>query len=158
MRVPTVNNQLLLIVLWLGLCPALKAQKTACNREVVIFLMRPSWTGATNPFGLFPVKRRVPKATPATGALKWLLAGPQKNESRRGYSGVEAEGLSIASLTIRSGIARVDFKSKKIKAWSGTLSAPRFREAVTRTLQQFPQVQQVEVWVNGDKDFYSEKG
>ena len=128
------------------------------TRPVRIYLTDPRINSPGNPFSLTPVSRRVAAAAPARPALNALLAGPNQTERAAGLRGVEGEGLRIGSLGIAGGTARVNFVSPRPKSWNGTLSAPRFREAITRTLRQFPTVQRVRVLVNGDPNFDSERG
>jgi hypothetical protein len=137
--------------------PGAHAQPSA-TRRVTIFLTNPNIDSPGNPFSLVPATRRVSAAAPARGALNALLAGPNRRERAAGLLGVEGEGLAIGALGITAGTGRVNFVSRGPKRWNGTLSAPRFREAVTRTLRQFPNVRRVQVLVNGDPNFDSQRG
>lgn len=132
--------------------------RAASTRRVSIYLTDPRIDSPRNPFSLAPVPRSVPAGAPINGALRALLAGPTARERAAGLRGVEGEGLSVGSLSVAGGTARVNFVSRRPKSWNGTLSAPRFREAVTRTLRQFSGVRSVRVSVNGNPSFDSQRG
>jgi spore germination protein GerM len=128
-------------------------------RRVNVYLW--VWEGSPlsdDPLELFPVSRLVNRAAPARPALEALLAGPTAEEQAHGILRLDTVGLSIGTLSIQNGIARVDFTSGPAHSWSGDLSPARFRLAVERTLLQFHAVQSVRVSVDGDEEFASGQG
>jgi hypothetical protein len=84
-----------------------------------------------------------------------LLAGPTAAEKRRRLRPLDAVGLTVGSLIIGDGTARVDFVSRGGKRWAGDLSPAEFRQAVERTLKQFSTVRRVAISVNGKTNFDS---
>ena len=127
--------------------------------QVRIYFYRDGAESTRNPLGLSAVTRRVNSVAPARAALEELLDGPTAAEERRGYKGLSVAEFDIGSLVIRNGTARVNFvASRTWPGWPGDLAPGRFREAVTRTLKQFPTVQRVIVSVNGDPRFDSGEG
>jgi spore germination protein GerM len=138
--------------------PAVSA-KAQRKKEVRVYLWRDSASTSANPLGVTPVKRMVDATQPARGALEALLDGPSTAEQSKGYSSLSVEELSIGRLSIKGGTASVNFVASRTWAgWPGDLAPGRFREAVTRTLKQFPTVKRVIVSVNGDKKFDSGEG
>jgi hypothetical protein len=72
---------------------------------------------------------------------------------------LSVQELDIGLLYIKQGTARVNFVASRTWAgWPGDLAPGRFKEAVIRTLKQFPTVKRVIVSVNGDTKFDSEEG
>lgn len=131
-------------------------QRTAsARRQVRVYFPRDGNPHPRDPFNLQFVVREVAAAAPARPTLEALLAGPTAEEQRRRLRALDAGGLSIGTLTIRDGAARVDFISKGNKRWAGDLSPAEFRRAVERTLKQFSTVREVTVSVNGKTDFDS---
>ena len=108
-----------------------------------------------NVLALVPVHREVSVTSPARGALEALIAGPTEDEKGRGLLAPYTEGLSIASLKIIGGTARVSFTSScaDCPRWPGDLAVWRFTEAVQRTLKQFSNVRRVIICLDGYEDF-----
>lgn len=129
----------------------------AAQASVKVFFSKPS--GGTPPphniFELTPVTRSANPTTPGRGALEALLGNVTSSEEAQGFQRLDAAGLSIGDLTIHNGTASVDFFSGGAKSWAGDLSPVTFKQAVEKTLQQFPTVQHVTVKVDGKADFDS---
>ncbi|MFS8085040.1 MAG: hypothetical protein ACMG6H_05370, partial [Acidobacteriota bacterium] len=91
---------------------------------------------------LSPVTRVLKSAAPARAAIQALLAGPTAEEQKRGFDGLASAGeFRIGSLTIRHGVARINFVASP--AWAGfpgDIAPARFKKAVELTLAQFPNV------------------
>jgi hypothetical protein len=104
---------------------------------------------------LVAVRRTVSVTTPARGAIEALIAGPTDEEKGRGLRSPYAEGLSIKNLAIDGGTAHVSFVSKCVDCprWPGDLAPWRFREAIERTLKQFPTVRRVVICLDGVENF-----
>lgn len=104
---------------------------------------------------LSPVERRVSAISPARAAINALLKGPTEEERGRGFDGVTSTGeFTIGSLTIVRGTARINFVASRTWAgFPGDIAPVRFKKAVEMTLKQFPNVRQVIVSLNGDKNF-----
>lgn len=107
---------------------------------------------------LSPVTRVIRSAAPARAAIEALLAGPTAAEKKRGFGGLaRAHEFAIGSLTIRDGVARINFVASRTWAgFPGDTAPIRFKKAVELTLGQFPNVRRVVVSLNGDLDFDSE--
>jgi hypothetical protein len=125
------------------------------QRQVRVYFPRDGNPHPRDPFNLQFVIRTVAAAAPARPTLEALLVGPTTVERRRRLRPLDAEGLSIAGLTIREGAARVDFVSRGGKRWAGDLSPGEFRMAVERTLKQFSTIRRVVISVDGKTDFDS---
>ena len=106
------------------------------------------------PFGEYPVERRVLSKTPEKQAILELLEGPSKSETDSGYS-TNLANLRLSLFSLRNGLATVQLKAKFVL--KGTLSGPRLRSQVERTLKQFKTVRRVIILINGKKDFDSFK-
>lgn len=110
-----------------------------------------------NLLALVPVRRTVSGTTPARGAIEALIAGPTDEEKGRGLRSPYTDNLSIKTLAIEDGTARISLVSKcaDCPRWPGDLAPWRFREAVERTLKQFPAVQRVVICLDGIENFDS---
>ena len=104
---------------------------------------------------LSPVTRVIRSASPARAAIEALLAGPTAREEKMGFSGLaSASEFAIGSLTIRKGVARINFVASRTWAgFPGDTAPIRFKKAVQLTLAQFPNVRRVVVSLNGDLNF-----
>jgi hypothetical protein len=150
---------LLLITLMSAYAPLAASAKGQRKREVRVYFWSERDSTSTNPLGVSAVRRRVDAVEPARAALQALLRGPNASERSRGYQSLNVEEFAIGLLSIRRGTARVNFvASRTWPGWPGDMSPGRFREAVTRTLKQFPTVRRVVVSVNGDPKFDSGEG
>jgi hypothetical protein len=127
------------------------------QRQVRVYFPRDGNPHPRDPFNLQFVVRAVAASAPARPTLEALLAGPTAEEQRRRLRALDARGLSIGTLTIKDGAARVDFVSAGSKRWAGDLSPAEFRRAVERTLMQFSTVKSVVVSINGRTDFDSQR-
>ena len=128
--------------------------------QVKAFFSKPS--GQTPPsnnvFEMIAVTRHANPTTPARGALEALLGNTTTQEEQSGFIRLDAANLSIGTLTINNHHADVDFYSGGTKGWAGDLSPTIFKQAVERTLKQFPTVSTVTVKVDGNADFDSLQG
>src|SRR3982751_914802 len=95
---------------------------TEKQRQVRVYFPRDGNPHPRDPFNLQFVVRSVAASAPARPALDALLAGPTATEKRRRLRALDAAGLSIGSLVIGNGMARVDFVSRGGKRWAGDLS------------------------------------
>ncbi len=150
-------------LLFLVLAPVYNAQTTAARaqakKSVQVFFWRDRESSVKNPYGISAVTRSVSARSPAREALEALLKGPTVEEQKQGYLTMYVEEFSISLLRIKDGTARVSFvASRNWPGWAGDLSPGRFREAVTRTLKQFPNVRRVIISINGDTKFDSMGG
>ncbi len=106
------------------------------------------------PFALYPVQRIIHSKFPEKAALIELLLGPTQAERDSGYSS-NLMNLRLSSLNLRNSKAVV--KLAGTLRLAGTLSGPRLRLQVEKTLKQFPRIQKVELYINGRKNFDSLK-
>ena len=142
-----------------GYSPTEATARQPRKKEVQVYFWSERDSTDKNPFGISAVKRMVDGREPARAALQALVRGPSAAEERQGYLSLSVDGFNIGSLTIRDGTARVNFvATRRWPGWPGDMSPGRFREAVTRTLKQFPNVRRVVVSVNGDAKFDSNEG
>ncbi|HLC70000.1 MAG TPA: Gmad2 immunoglobulin-like domain-containing protein [Patescibacteria group bacterium] len=98
------------------------------------------------------VLRRVPKTTGvARAALEELLRGVARNEAELGYFSNIPFRVSIKSLVVENGVAKVDF-SKELEPAGGSCLVTAIRAQIEQTLKQFPTVTAVEISINGNKE------
>ena len=97
-----------------------------------------------------PVARVIP-ATEAVGraALAQLLTGPTAEEEAEGYFTSINPGVTVNSLTIQDGVARVDFDSRLEQNIGGSCLVTHVRAQITDTLTQFPTVDEVVISIEG---------
>jgi hypothetical protein len=99
---------------------------------------------------VFPVSRRVAKtAAVAQAALTEVLAGPSDKEKEQGYFTNINPGVKIQKLTIKEGVARVDFDQTLAEAVGGSCRVSAIRAQITGTLKQFATVKDVIISING---------
>ncbi len=96
-----------------------------------------------------PVSLSLPKAE---GAAKQVLTymvkgGPVEHLLPSGFHGVLPEGTRVLGMTIKDGLATVDF-SPEFKKYSKQ-DEKKIIDAVTRALTEFTNVKNVSIWVNG---------
>jgi spore germination protein GerM len=98
---------------------------------------------------LVPELHKVPvDSHPARTAIELLLAGTKNPE----LVGIMPEGTQLKNLTIKDHIAYVDFNDKLIKRnGGGSSSEILLVAAIVDTLTEFPDIQQVQILVNGKK-------
>lgn len=150
---------LLLAALGSGYAPTDASARAQRRKEVRVYFWTERDSTANNPLGVSAVRRTVDGREPARAALQALLRGPNAAEKKQGYHSLSVEGFNVGLLSIRNGTARVNFvASRRWPGWPGDMSPGRFREAVTRTLKQFPTVRRVVISVNGDAKFDSNEG
>lgn len=150
---------LLLVTLLTAYAPPAALAEAQRKRDVRVYFWTERDSTSGNPFGLSAVRRRVDAGEPARAALESLLRGPNASEKGRGYLSLSVEEFGIGRLSISRGTARVNFvASRRWAGWPGDMAPGRFREAVTRTLRQFPTVRRVVISVNGDTRFDSNEG
>lgn len=99
---------------------------------------------------VFPVERIIPQ-TPGIGraALNELLKGPDAVETETGYATTINPGVTVQGLTIRDGVARVDFGEELERAVGGSCRVAAIRAQITETLKQFPTVREVIISIGG---------
>lgn len=97
-----------------------------------------------------PVIREVPKVTTVgRSAIEELLKGPTSIEKSQGFSTSLNTNVTVNSLTISNGIAKVDFDSQLNKRVAGSCRVGAIRAQIEETLKQFPTVQTVIISING---------
>lgn len=85
---------------------------------------------------------------PARKAIELLLEGPKNPE----FVGVMPAGTQIKNITVKEHIAYADFNDKLVKKnGGGSASEILLVGAIVNTLTEFPDIQQVQILVNGKK-------
>lgn len=98
---------------------------------------------------MFPFARIIPKIeAPARRALELLLEGPSLADGQDVFTSINA-GVKIQSLTIKDGIARVDFDEQLEFQVGGSCRVAAIRSQIAETLKQFPTVKNVIISING---------
>lgn len=85
----------------------------------------------------------------ARAALTELLKGPSSADRAQGFSTSLNPNIKINSLTIESGIAKVDFNEQLEYQVGGSCRVSTIREQITKTLKQFDTVQTVIISIDG---------
>ena len=147
---------ILLLACAQGSMSAAPQRKVADRKEVKVYF----YHDPGEVIDLAPVTGWVDAMAPARPAIEALLKGPTAAERRSGFGPLaSAREFRIGSLRISRGTARVNFvTTRRWAGWPGDLAPVRFKTAVELTLKQFPTVQRVIVSLNGDVNFYSERG
>jgi spore germination protein GerM len=98
----------------------------------------------------YPLDRLVVKTdAPAKAALEELLKGPTAGEKTQGFFTSINPDTKINSLTIKDGVAKVDFNETLEKAVGGSCRTSAIRAQITQTLKQFDTVKSVVISING---------
>jgi len=99
---------------------------------------------------VFAVERRIPrKPAVARSALEELLKGPTDEETAQDYFTSINTGVRIQRLVIADGTAMVDFDEQLESRVGGACRVSAIRDQITRTLKQFPTVNEVLISING---------
>jgi len=105
---------------------------------------------------VYPVEREILKVTPVAQtediikkALEELLKGPNRDELEEGYFTNINPGVEIQSLTVKDGIARVDFSEELEYQLGGSCRVQAIRAQITETIKQFSEIQEVIISVDG---------
>ena len=88
----------------------------------------------------------------ARAALTELLAGLTDEEKNQGFFTSLNSGVTINSLTIENGIAKVDFDEQLNFQVGGSCRVTTIRSQIEETLKQFPTVSSVIISVNGQTE------
>jgi Sporulation and spore germination len=149
-----IKAMFLLLVLGLSCLTAAPGSSTSKLRKVKVYF----YHDPGEYIDLSPVMRNVSANAPARGAINALLAGPTRQEERRGFGALSgASEFAIGSLKIVDGTAHINFVSSRTwHGWPGDLGPVRFKTAVELTLKQFAEVRNVIVSLNGDPKFADE--
>lgn len=99
---------------------------------------------------VFAVEREIPK-TPAIAraAVEELLKGPTDLEKNAGFITNINPHVTINSLAIENGVARIDFDSQLENQVAGSCRVLAIRAQITETLKQFLTVREVVISING---------
>ncbi len=96
------------------------------------------------------LEKQVPySAGVARAALEQLLKGPSAEDKANGFSTSINPNVKINSLTIESGVARVDFNQQLEYQVGGSCRIASINEQITKTLTQFNTVQSVVISIDG---------
>lgn len=99
---------------------------------------------------VFPVIRTIdPTKKVAATAIEELLKGPTAEEKAEGYFTSINEGVKVKSLSIKDGVARIEFDEALEKAVGGSCRVSAIRAEITETLKQFSSVKEVIISING---------
>lgn len=103
---------------------------------------------------VYPVERSIPEtAGIARAALEELLRGPTESERDAGYYSSLNTGVQIQSLLIEKGVAKADFNTKIGEGVGGACLVEAIRSQITKTLKQFPTVNDVVISIDGHTEF-----
>jgi spore germination protein GerM len=97
---------------------------------------------------LLPVTRTVAADEPLSSALKEMLRGPSAGEKRKGVLSAMPDGLVMRGVSIRNGIATIDFNSSFEENAIGNILMNRI-DQIVYTATQFNEVKGVIITING---------
>ncbi len=96
------------------------------------------------------VERQAPKTLAvAKTATEALLRGATQEEINQGFVSNINSGVRIQNLTIKDGVAKVDFNEQLEFQVGGSCRVAAIRSQITETLKQFPTVDNVIISING---------
>lgn len=99
---------------------------------------------------VFPTVRTIPwTAGIGHAAITELLKGPTEKEKGMDYFTNISPNVRINSLTVESGVAKIDFSEELDRNIGGSCRVTAIRAQITETLKQFPTVQQAVISING---------
>ena len=133
-------------------CGVIKKADKLEMTTVKIFFNNDIFDAETSCTSVFPLYRKVVKDENIMRAtLEELLKGPTDQEKEQHYFTSINSDVSINSLIIDNGLARVDF-GKRIEEGGGSCWVESIRAEITQTLKQFPEVKEVVISVEGRVD------
>jgi len=99
---------------------------------------------------VFPVDRRVIRMKAVEkAALEELLKGPTEQERKAGFFTNINEGVKIEGLSIKGGVAKIEFDEQLEFQVGGSCRVAAIRAQITETLKQFLPVEEVLISING---------
>ena len=106
----------------------------------------------------FPLERAIDTTTTTIkeDTISALLKDVSDKEKKDGYIN-EIHNISLDSLSVKDGIATVKFSGKNF-VLKGDMSGPRVRAQIEKTLQQFSDVDTVDIYINDDAKFDDLRG
>ena len=114
------------------------------------FLEIEVYFGKTGEEEVFSLKRIIPKTEGvARAAIEELLAGPTSTEKEEGYFSSINPGVSVQEITIKDGVAKIDFSSKLEEKVAGSARVGAIRLQIEKTLKQFETVEEVIISIDG---------
>lgn len=85
-------------------------------------------------------------------ALEALLEGPRADETEQEYYSAIPEGVEIEEFELRAGTAYVSFSAELDRGVAGSAWVQAIRDQIRLTLQQFEQIETVEIAVEGQTE------
>ena len=106
----------------------------------------------------FPLEKEIDTTTTTIkeDTISALLKDVSDKEKKDGYIN-EIHNISLDSLSVKDGIATVKFSGKDFLL-EGDMSGPRVRAQIEKTLQQFSDVDTVDIYINDDAKFDDLRG
>jgi spore germination protein GerM len=89
---------------------------------------------------------------PARAALESLLEGPSPEEEAHGYFTSLNKDVEVKELTVREGVAIVNFDEQLDRGVAGSCRVEAIRAQIERTLLQFPEIKGVRILVEGQEE------
>lgn len=139
-----------LILPTLGPTPAPAPSESPEANMVKVFFGNAELDPANTCNKVFPVTRKITRTTQVgKAALLELLKGPTSQEKQIGFFTSLPEGVTVQSLKIENGVARVDFNNLLEAGVGGSCRVAAIRWQITETLKQFPTVTSVVISIDG---------
>jgi len=85
-------------------------------------------------------------------AIKELLKGPSAEESENGIFSMINPGTILYSLTLKDGVATVDFNQKLQENTAGSATVMAIRNQIEETLLQFEYIEEVIISIDGETE------
>jgi hypothetical protein len=100
---------------------------------------------------VYPVSRRIVKTqNTAEAALLELLKGPTAQEQSSGSRTTIVPGTVLRSVRIADHVATADFSNDLVYGLGGSCRVQALISQITQTLKQFPDVESVRIFVEGE--------
>ena len=123
-----------------------RQSKLVPERTVRIYLVH--LDEKTEKMSLLPVSRKIRTEVPLMGALEALVQGPSDVEKKKGMLTAVPGDLRIYGISVKNGIAYIDFNEAVEKNATGTIIISRI-DQIVYTATQFPEVRGVILRING---------
>lgn len=144
------NKIIMLGVMFLAVFLGLASQEVSATIKVKAYFNNDRLDPEHTCVKVFPVTREVVQSKAvARAALQELLKGPAATERAEGYYTHLNTGVKIQKLTIKDGVAKVDFNEALQYRVAGSCRTSAIIAQITRTLKQFPTVKRVIISING---------
>jgi len=141
-----------------GVCDPIATKVPAVVNETIVVKVYfnnpdndPNWAFECS--NVFAVEREIPQTQGiALSTVKELLIGPTSAEKNSGYVTNINSGVKIQSLTVKNGVAKIDFNEQLQYQVGGSCKISAIIAQIKQTLKQFSTVNDVVISINGETE------